>query len=297
MAEKDKSNNLNQEDLKNLINRIIEEIKNTDFNTLFSTPDEEDIKNINCFLFAADDDLKASKLLYENKLYANSIYHLQQAIEKMIKAQALKFFPLDYKSITKTSHNSPEIYFRLLKVKPFELMLRAASTIIPNLDVASLDTIDQSIIDLKNDKTKLEIANLPSKAINALLIICSIFIELYGNLDTSEILKGFYGDNFKSSILDITKNLISDLGMDSELNDVNFEDIFDETIEDTNIAKMILITIPLYILGIIVYPHEAFTRYPGKLMGPENYNLELGIVQTYPKIYEMSEIILKRLKN
>jgi hypothetical protein len=294
MAEKDKSNNLNQEDLKNLINKIIEEIKNADFDTLFSPVDEEDLKNINGFIFAADEDLKTSKILYENKLYSNSIYHLQQAIEKMIKAQALKFFPLEYKSITKTSHNSPEIYLRLIKLPIVELMLRALSNTLPNLDVGSLDIIDQSIIDLKKDKTKLEIANLPNTEINALLNICSIFIELYGNVDTSEILKGFYGDNFKPSFLDMIKNLISDLEMDSELNDINFEDIFDETIKDTNMAKMILITTPLYILGIIVYPHEAFTRYPGKSMRPENYNLDLGIVQTYPKIYKMGEIILKR---
>ena len=297
MAEKDESNNLNQEELKNLIKKIIEEIKNANFDTLFSQPDEEDLKNINGFLFAADEDLKTSKILYEKKLYSNSIYHLQQAIEKMIKAQALKFFPLDYKSITKTSHNSPEIYLRLIKIPIIELMLRIVSNTLPNMDVAPLDTIDKSITDLKKDKTKLEIVNLPSTAINALLIICSIFIELYGKIDTSEILKGFYGDNFKQSILDITKNVISDPGMDSELDDINFEDIFDEIIEDTNMDKMILITTPLYILGIIVYPHEAFTRYPGKLMGPENYNSDLGIVQAYPKIYELSEIILKRLKD
>jgi len=47
------------------------------------------------FLNASIDDLKASQILYEHQLYALSIFHLQQAIEKALKSILLflKMFP------------------------------------------------------------------------------------------------------------------------------------------------------------------------------------------------------------
>lgn len=44
------------------------------------------IKKILMWTELAKEDLRVSKLLYDNGLYCFSIYHLQQAIEKSIKS-------------------------------------------------------------------------------------------------------------------------------------------------------------------------------------------------------------------
>lgn len=41
------------------------------------------------FLLYALEDIKSAKILYKEKIFSNSVYHLQQAIEKMVKSCAL----------------------------------------------------------------------------------------------------------------------------------------------------------------------------------------------------------------
>lgn len=43
---------------------------------------------INSWIKIAIEDIEASKILFENKMYSNSFYHFQQASEKGLKAYA-----------------------------------------------------------------------------------------------------------------------------------------------------------------------------------------------------------------
>jgi hypothetical protein len=43
----------------------------------------------------------------------------------------------------------------------------------------------------------------------------------------------------------------------------------------------------MYLVSAITYPHESYTRYPGREIKPSQYTETLGIVQTAPQIFEV----------
>ncbi len=303
MAEKSKNNNFNTKDLKNFINKIIEVTSSGDTQNLYSSPNKDEVRKIKEFLTKAEADMKASMALYKMKDYANSTYHLQQAIEKMVKALALKFFPLKYHSIINTRHNSPEIYLILFKEPSLNSLLRHLQSLnmFVSLDFAKLGIIDETISNSRKNEFKSSIAKLSSSEISALLDFSNFFIQQWNMTDSSQILRSFYGNDFETSIKEISKDLTSDYPeIESQFENVDWKGILYGTIKDIDksLINLILISIPLYILSIITYPHEAFTRYPSEQceqIGHEDYNTELGIVQEYERIWEASDIILKRL--
>ena len=51
----------------------------------------------------------------------------------------------------------------------------------------------------------------------------------------------------------------------------------------------------LYMLSIITYPHATFARYPNKILPPERYGENLGIVQYFSEIADLlGEVINSR---
>lgn len=44
------------------------------------------------FINSAKNDLKSAKVLYDAEIYPTAVYHLQQAVEKFVKAYVLVFF-------------------------------------------------------------------------------------------------------------------------------------------------------------------------------------------------------------
>jgi hypothetical protein len=45
-----------------------------------------------------------------------------------------------------------------------------------------------------------------------------------------------------------------------------------------------LLGVNCYLLGVLTFPHESYTRYPGGNLEPQDYNNELGIVQAVPQL-------------
>jgi hypothetical protein len=61
----------------------------------------------------ARDDIKASKLLFDGKIYSRSVYSLQQSVEKACKAFGLALgFIENQKSI---GHQSPDIFLKMFE--------------------------------------------------------------------------------------------------------------------------------------------------------------------------------------
>ena len=63
------------------------------------------------------------------------------------------------------------------------------------------------------------------------------------------------------------------------------------------LSEIIVTMLPLYLLGFIVYAHESFTRYSDELMKPQDYNESLGIVQVFPRIWNLGNNILMKLNS
>ena len=248
----------------------------------------------------AEIDFKDSNLLYKNGSYSSAVYHLQQAIEKLVKARAMNFFRLDYSSVRKTSHNSPEVYLKLLIDPTLNKLLRQVGNLIPEIDLKPLDKLDQTIKNIKRTETKVELAKMPATVLNNILDICDKIMAIDVKSIGSDFLKEQYGDHFdhylKETLTLLTPN---NPVLESQISGLNLKKIVEGNtnfIYDS-LNEFIITILPLYLLGLIVYPHESFTRYPEKLMNPQDYNESLGIVQVFPRIWNLGNNILMKLNS
>ena len=69
------------------------------------------------YLTYAQQDLESYKVLFKDKIFANSIFHLQQAVEKTIKAYCLILLPLNTYDLRILSHKTPLFIIRLFQKK------------------------------------------------------------------------------------------------------------------------------------------------------------------------------------
>jgi len=72
-------------------------------------------ESIRDWIKSSKEDIESCKVLYQNRLYSGSTYHLQQATEKVIKAYLLAFRISDEKSLRKIGHATPNAYIDLIK--------------------------------------------------------------------------------------------------------------------------------------------------------------------------------------
>ncbi len=295
---------LKPEDLAGLIKEIRDSLQKDIDGNISSPFPEEGTENtdeiIDGLLKNAEIDFKASNLLYKDRIYSSAVYHLQQAIEKLVKACAMFFFPLSYSSIRNTSHNSPEIYLKLLLNPMLNNLLRKVGDLIPEIDLKPLDILNQTINNLKRTETKVELARVPARVLNNLLDTCDELMAIDVKNKGSDFLKEQHGDRFHHYLKD-TLTLLTPYypDLESQISGLNLKEFSEVDIDFIYewLGELISTILPLYILGFIVYPHESFTRYPGELMNPQDYNESLGIVHVFLRIWNLGNNILMKLKS
>ena len=248
----------------------------------------------------AEIDFKDSNFLYKNGSYSNAVYHLQQAIEKLVKACAMDFFRLDYSSVRKTSHISPQVYLELLMNPILNKLLRKVGSLIPEVDLKPLDILDQTIKNIKRTETKVELAKMPATVLNNILDVCDKIMAIDVKSKGPDVLKEQSGDRFDHYLMETLRLLIpNNPDLESQISGLNLKKLVEG---NTNfiydwLNEIIVTMLPLYLLGFIVYAHESFTRYPGELMNPQDYNENFGIVQVFPRIWNLGENILMKIKS
>ena len=126
-------------------------------------PSEERLREAQELLDVAREDLKASKLTYDGGVFIAAASHVQQAVEKTAKAYYKILGVLDDKTIRNTSHNSPELFLRMVEL-PWAQEFGEFAGKFTGSDVVT-DTSDaQSAIDTQAKRA--EIARLDAKRIN-----------------------------------------------------------------------------------------------------------------------------------
>jgi len=114
-------------------------------------------------LDVARQDLQASKLTYDGGVFIAAASHVQQAVEKTAKAYYKILGVLDDKTIRNTSHNSPELFLRMVEL-PWAQKFGELAGEVTGSDVVT-DTSDaQSVVDTQAKRA--EIARLDGKQIN-----------------------------------------------------------------------------------------------------------------------------------
>ena len=282
----------------------------------FYPSDKSNSEMIKNYLDDADRDFKASKDLFLNSDFPNAIYHLQQGVEKLTKAFSFFNFPLTNEEIRKTGHISPKNFLLLLQKPETQNLLKQFKGIYPDLDLTPLDKLKDTINKIKLPQSKLEISHLPDYFISDLLNICRTFLNLEDHLNIKDILNINIGDNWETLIKNLVTKASKEFtnpGKDIDKIDISFPvgqpgfvpdfrkdidkiDISSVIAQLSNIISLTLLSIPIYLIGIITYPHESFTRYSDGDMKPKDYNDQLGIVQSYDRIFKTATNASLKLK-
>jgi len=245
-------------------------------NKVLNMPQDKKRENLSLamvFISTAKEDLEASKLLFDKKLYPSSIFHLQQAAEKTTKAYGLGLFVLekaDLKGPDGIGHKTPLAFVKMINNKwilPFVALMKS---LYPNLetDVDELEKIAH--------KKQLELAKSNKDQIKEVL-------ELNRNLEIKL-------ENVMPSILDRINSVLemtSSLWEDSREISRRFR--FEES------RRLYFSLLPLFLLSIFTFPHFNYTRYPDLEMRPQEYNEDLGIVKLATEIQAILENSIEQL--
>lgn len=216
------------------------------------------------YLHEADVDLRVSKLLRHKKFYARSAHSLQQAVEKANKAWALGFGIIDRTELIRISHKTPMTLLKILrqeKIKPLILLIQQTGP--------SFSTDIEPVWQLIKRRSHPDIARMGEA-------------EIESHLSETKII-----DNTAAFI----DNVIT-MGIKS----------FEPNVKPPQLGQLICIGMSLFILGVITFPHEAYTRYPGGevkagKLSPRDYDSNLGIIKSMPKIERMLASKIKLLNN
>lgn len=257
-------------------------------------------------------DSKASKLLYDQKLFLQSTFYLQQAVEKGTKALIADAKTLDQKEIKSFGHSHPKIYLEVLKRQEASLeeasknkeVLKLANEVINLYQPFSLEDYNKKITEAKEgidsikqlDGTKIEEADLLS-LLKALEEINNISIQLPENFQ--DVVEAHYDsyinflhDRFYKQISPITKEQFM------EERELKEEILKHFPTYLGHIFRLVIAYQVLTTLGFILHDLVSKVRYP---FPNDNFNPLVVFVQEHPlikhqpQIHRLVELNLERL--
>lgn len=259
---------------------------------------------INSWINLAIEDIEASKILYDNKMYSNSIYHFQQASEKGLKAYAfmVKIYTSE-KDAHNTSHYTLKVFIdsatkrqneiAFLKDNEFEKIIGSE-----NLDDYS-NNLESGLNSLPHKNEIFEYSN-------------EILDELLKTLKSLSAYTYELPVDFKMNLID-KMNLFFDLVY--KLNSEKAEEAKEEFkafIQDENQLSEFMESIKvqfnntliehyyvliLYYSNLISHNHNNKSRYPETDFTPlEYYNLSCPIIQKLPEFTQYLNSALSQLK-
>jgi hypothetical protein len=151
-------------------------------------------------------------------------------------------------------------------------LVRKVGNLIPEIDLKPLDKLDRTIKNIKRIETKVELAKLPATDLNNILDVCDKIMAIDVKSKEPDILKEQYGNSFdhylKEALTLLTPN---NQDPESQISGLNLKKLVEgntNSIYDW-LNEFMTTILPLYLLGLIVYPHESFTRYLGERMNPQ----------------------------
>ncbi len=268
----------------------------------------------------AEKDLKASKILYEKRLFPQSIFYFQQSVEKANKVFALITNQITEKDLkNKIGHETINIYDKSLKHQKKEYKkIKESFSVLPELETIKLFqdfNIDEKLSDIdhylsqikqiKEDKRMLRFISV-SDIRRFLREIQSSKKDIENekiNIDSFEITNEIWND-MKEEIFEQLEFLSKyDLKEFEEAKNNLDGDEIRLSVEKLikNLFEILSITLPLstslYYLAIISLPHSIITRYPLYKLTPRKiYNNKLPIVRKLPDLIEVQSNSLRDLK-
>ncbi len=248
----------------------------------------------------AKDDWSASKTLYENKLYSQAIFYLQQSVEKSVKSLIIEMELLDTENIKNcVGHNTIKI-IELLKEKN-KIISKEKNKIlnaIPKLKNSIFDNLigtNENVIDLEDDNIENISSNLKhssttiEQTINTILSIFNNHLELL-KMISDEGIESIIDKDSIEEIIYVAQLIVERYSIEEKyknFNDPNKVRLFIEVV-----TKNLLLFIPflgsLFVLSLLTYSDAVNSRYPNI---KENYNPLDYYNDTYPVIIKFDKLL------
>lgn len=212
------------------------------------------------FLYEAERDLKSCKVLYSKRLYPHATYHLQQAVEKAAKGYvlALGFYEAHELGELHT-HLTPEVFLKTVLERTGIKRLADQLT-----DETLKIKIGKAEREIDEEDERLAIARSGSEDIRKLLSKVDVYRRI--------------GDRITTILIREVSNVV--------------ESEFLPPPALQTISSMTTI----FILAVVTFPHEAYTRYPGGRMSPRDYTDRLGVVRAIPRMMKYLKPEIEKLK-
>jgi hypothetical protein len=212
------------------------------------------------YLDAGEADYRAASLLFERKEFALTVYHIQQAIEKAMKSFCLSIGDVSVEELP-TTHRTPLPLLKIIEEKPGSEMISVLRSI-GNQDYRV--TVRQVKRLVNSDQQRLASLPLNSSAgaldIETLVRVADAVFTTHPSLEQKE-------DEVKAVFAEYLPE-------------------YKESIVAYSSVKSGQAGGQCYILGVLTFPHESYTRYPGALLEPQDYTEGLGIVQAIPIVIQ-----------
>lgn len=292
------------------------------------------IETSKTFIDIAKQDLKSSKLLYDNGYYPQSIFLFQQSIEKAVKSIAIWVEFTDIRNAQhKIGHKGAKFYQiangnwidKVKKLKNNKDSTEAISKIMgfDNIydDIVEIEEEIQEKDDWTNSFLKNigDYTNLSNEYLNDILLDLEQLREEY-NLEllektnffktddewvqfieeTAEMVKKmieFYSGKYVEQGISVPENLTETVGE-------QFQSLLNVTGKKTwNQMASILcdtnyVLKSLFYLSILADPHAINARYPEEYFNPlDFYTTDLPLVNSFPQFTDIAENVLDILDN
>lgn len=142
-----------------------------------------DTKQISEFIFLAKNDIGRANDAYRNNDFNNTLFHLQQSIEKIVKAYGMRLGIIENPQV-EVGHNTPKVYLKLLE-KTEELYN------IP--EIFGIKTDIKAINDFKalimNNKAKIEFDKYAPVFLNAFKKVLKQFNRKTSKMEIRKVLR------------------------------------------------------------------------------------------------------------
>lgn len=274
----------------------------------------------------ARSDLKSAKVLYENECYPDTVYHLQQSLEK-----AWKSFGFYYGIITEGQARSKDIIGHkgskvctrtIIAFKKVVGHMRSQVKALKNVQTShptepsalivsddQLITLDDGVGEILrelNNYTANEDAlrTMPydemKQLIDTLTELQRLLDDIELKLDSSPF-KDEFCEKIRQGAYRFWRPLVAgNPYAERILRKTVWEELTDDMIRDMMKCTMhgIAVTAPLFPLAVITQVHEQTTRYRMDGITPESiYTTDHPMIRLFPQIHALSETALFNLEH
>lgn len=220
-------------------------------------------------------DLKSSRILYDRELYPQSVFYLEQSVEKITKAYSIVLLGLGPEDAKKRiSHKSPKTMLK--KVDVFK-----------NIH----DEFKKNYHELNeiiSDKNKEKICKMNRENIESLLVALE---KIEKQLEIEIIFDQIRESKLIDSLIEINFSL--DI-YESEVEKIKNE-MFKILEKETSLQEMARMIPTFLYLSLLTFPHAEFSRYPPlpedeASLSPMDYKeKEVDIIIFFDKICNITE--------